>query len=148
MSKSKKHIHNKFNNIVKTVVAKDSTKKFMVSKISKNKYEYHSFTIVKNEDDRYACSINDDLIYDDIASFQLAMSLCYNYLFKKSGRIYKQLIQLNDEARKQQVDLMHYKYYLKHTDSADTEYVYARINESNRLYNKVKADIRNLSTSI
>ena len=148
MSKRKKHIHNKFNNIVKTVVAKDTTKKFMVSKLSKNKYEYHDFIINKIEDDRYACVLAGKVVYTNIANFQLAMSFCYNYLFKKSGRVYKQLTQLNDEAVKQQLDIMHYKYYLANSESTDKEYVYAIISESNLLYSKVKNDIRNLSTSI
>jgi len=146
MSK-KKHIHKKFNKIVKNAVNADQTKKFLVSKLSKNKYSYHGFTIIKIEES-YDCVLQGKQIYGNIASFQLALSYCYNYLFKKSGPVLKQLDKLNDEALKQQIDIMHYKYYLKHSESTDKEYMYARINESNILYNKVRSDIRSLSTSI
>jgi len=147
MAKRKTHMNRKFNNLVKKVVNEDSTKKYMVSKLSKNKYAYHGFTIIKS-DDLYRCSMNDKVIYKDVASFQLALVYCYNYIFKKSPNVLKQLNTLNDEALKQQLDLMHYKYYLKNAETDDKEYMYARINESNILYNKVKSDIRSLSTSI
>ena len=51
MKNRKKHIHKKFNKIVNKAANSNDTKKYKVSKLSKDKYSYHDFVIVKIEDD-------------------------------------------------------------------------------------------------
>ena len=92
MKNHKKHIHNKFNNIVSKTLRSGDTKKYEVSKLGKDKYAYHDFVITKIEDDCYKCALNDATIYNNVANFQLALSYCYNYTFKKSPSV---LIKLN-----------------------------------------------------
>lgn len=144
----KKHIHNKFNTIVRKVVSEDTTKKFMVSKISPGKYAYHSFFIEKITDECYECNLNGKTIYSNIVNFQLALSYCYNYLFKKSNVVTKKLNKLNDSAAKQQMDMAHYNHYLKNAKEEERAVMHARINESKLIYKNIKNEIRNLSTSI
>ena len=148
MKNRKKHIHRKFNKIVKTIVASDDTKKYAVSKLSKNKYAYHDFVIIRADDESYNCTIKDVLIYGDIASFQLAISYCYNYLFKKSPRILTQLNELNEAASREQINLMYYKHYVNNAEEGDREFMYARISESTMIFNQIKSKIRSLSTTI
>ena len=148
MKNRKKHIHNKFNNMVSKTLKSGDTKKYEVSKLGKDKYSYHDFVITKVEDDCYKCTSKDVTIYDNVANFQLALSYCYNYTFNKSASVLNKLNKLNEEATKQLIDLMYYKHYLNNAKTEDTEFMYARITESNILYTKVKSDIRNLSTSI
>jgi len=148
MVKRKKHIHKKFNKIVTKAVNSDDTRKYKVSKLKKDKYAYHDFVIIKVSEDAYNCILKDNIIYKDIANFQLAMSYCYNYLFKKSPRTLVKLNNLNNEANRQQTNLMYYKHYIDNAADGEKEFMYARITESNMLYKRVKADIRSLSTSI
>jgi len=145
---NKRRIHNKFNKIVNKAVNQDDTKKYMVSKAGQNKYSYHSFIVEKIADDSYNCTQNGKLVYTDVATFQLALTYCYNYLFKKSNRVTKQLTELNNEANKQKLDLLYYRNYLQNSSLDNKDYMYARINESNNIFKRIRNEIRTLSTSI
>jgi hypothetical protein len=140
-------LKNKFKRIVDKV-ANDVTKKYLIEKISEHKFKYHSFVIEKRGDNDYVCKQGKKVIFENIGTLRLATMFCYSHLYKNTIRVRRELEKLNNDIQKNRQDLVYYRHYVKNKKDQDLSHVYARINESNLVYEKLKEDIRILSTSI
>ena len=140
-------LKNKFNRIVNKV-AEDVTKKYLIEKISEHKFKYHSFIIEKRGDNDYVCKKGKKIVFENICNLRLATMYCYSYLYKNTKGVRNKLNYLNEQVQRNRQDMVFYRHYVSNSSEQDLSHIYARINESNLVYDKLKEDIRTLSTSI
>ena len=143
-----RRLKNNFKRIVEKVSKEDSAQKYLIEKIADNKYRYHKFMIIKDADGFFQCKHKGKIIFEDIATLRLATMYCYNDMFKHSKRIRKELDSLNKQISKNRQDMLYYRYYLKGNRDKDNGHMFARIQESELVYERLKNEVRNLSTSI
>ena len=142
-----RRVKNKFKRMVDKV-AKDVSKKYLIEKISEHKFKYHNFIIEKRGTNDYICKKGKQVVFEGICSLRLATMYCYSHLYKNTTRVRNELNKLNDQVQKNRTDIMFYRYYLKVNRNQELPHIYARIQESELVYEKLKNDIRTLSTSI
>jgi hypothetical protein len=140
-------LKNKFKRIVNRV-AEDVTKKYLIEKISDHTFKYHSFIIEKRGTNDYVCKKGKKVIFEGICNLRLATMFCYSYLYKNTKGVRQELNKLNNAVQKNRQDVLFYRHYVKESPDQDLSHIYARITESNLVYEKLKEDIRILSTSI
>lgn len=145
--KQKTHIQKTFLELMDKASCDDSFKKYLVSK-TKDGYSYHDFVLIKNDKGFFDCAINEVVVFEEVSSFELAVSMCYNYLFKKSSDVQLKLNKLNETASKHKLDLYHYNSCLANGDYFQYCALQARINESKMLYNSILRQIRSLSKGL
>jgi hypothetical protein len=145
-SKQKSLIQKKFQELIDKA-CDESFKKYLVSK-TREGYKYHSFTLKKTPEGFFNCFENEKIVFEYICSFEIALSLCYNYLYKKNNYIHNKMQEVNEQASKHKMDLYFYHHRLEKCNYEEYCLLQARITESKTEYQRAKMKIRTLTKAL
>lgn len=145
MNKAK--IKNSINYMVNKAVGSNHAMKYLLDKIGDGLYKCHGFIIEKNGVGDYTCKKDGKIVFDTIGNLQLASLYCYNSTHVKSVKVQRELENLNNRAVKNRQDVLYYRHFLE-TAEGDKSHIYARIRESNLVYEKLQNEIKSLSSAL